>query len=163
MKRSDPYRLLGLNPGATEEQVRAAFREKVRQAHPDTAVGAGDGPGVEEIIEAYRMLSDRALRSRHDAAHSVGEAALRGHRVPVRQTGRSEDDADDRYPSCPDCRGSGEQRREVVCPECNGRAQITALDGDRGRVVWCRRCSGRATVTSSQTCPVCSGTGRSPS
>lgn len=157
MKQPDPYELLGLEPGATTEQVRAAFREKVRQSHPDTAGSEGDGPAVDEIIEAYRRLSESMPRG--PQAPSRGDVHPKGRSVRVRHAGTSDGRSNDVTRACTDCRGSGRLRTEMACPECDGRAQITALDGDRGRVIWCRRCSGAGTLLSSQTCSACSGTG----
>jgi hypothetical protein len=51
------YEVLGLEPGAGPEAVRAAYRERVKEAHPDTP-----GGGVEEFIrvrEAYEYLRER--------------------------------------------------------------------------------------------------------
>ncbi|MFC7228468.1 J domain-containing protein [Salinirubellus salinus] len=51
------YAVLGLEPGAGPEAVRAAYRERVKEAHPDTP-----GGGVEEFIrvrEAYEYLRER--------------------------------------------------------------------------------------------------------
>jgi DnaJ domain len=33
----DPYRVLGLAPGATSDQINAAYRRALRRLHPDTA------------------------------------------------------------------------------------------------------------------------------
>lgn len=31
----DPFKILGVNPDATEEEVKKAYREKAKKAHPD--------------------------------------------------------------------------------------------------------------------------------
>lgn len=152
MKRSDSFRLLGLRPGATLGEIRAAFREKVRQTHPDTGTGDRGGPNVEEIVEAYRTLSVTKPR----------DPSLGGSRIQVRQKGRPSQESSAAAQPCPECQGTGEIRQETICPECKGRAQITALDGERGRVVWCRGCSGAGNILSSQRCPACSGSGENP-
>lgn len=36
MADTDPYVILGIDPDATPEQIRAAFRKAVVRAHPDT-------------------------------------------------------------------------------------------------------------------------------
>jgi len=51
------YEVLGLEPGAGPEAVRAAYRERVKDAHPDTPGGS-----AEEFIrvrEAYEYLRER--------------------------------------------------------------------------------------------------------
>lgn len=51
------YEVLGLDPGAGPEAVRAAYRERVKEAHPDTPGGS-----AEEFIrvrEAYEYLRER--------------------------------------------------------------------------------------------------------
>lgn len=155
MTRPDPYRLLGLEPDASAEEVRAAFREKVREKHPDTGPPTEDGSDVQEVIEAYRMLSDPELRRRHQAS-GKSDSGLGGHQIHVRRTGRIPSDFTQKTGRCVTCGGSGRVREEVTCPACNGRAQITALDGDRGRVINCRRCSGTGTLVSPRVCPTCS-------
>ena len=32
---TDPYKVLGLEPGATDEQVKSAYKELVKKYHPD--------------------------------------------------------------------------------------------------------------------------------
>ena len=157
MARPDPYRLLGLEPDASLEEVRAAFREKVREKHPDTGHSDETGPDVQEIIEAYRSLSDAELRSRHQSTGQERESGLEGRRIRVRQTGRADERSAATHSRCSTCGGSGRLREEKTCPECKGRAHITALDGDQGRVINCRRCTGTGTIVSSRTCPTCSG------
>ena len=51
----DPYRILGLDKTASDEEVRKRYRERLRQFHPDTA-----GPGMEFhfqcTLAAYEMI-----------------------------------------------------------------------------------------------------------
>jgi curved DNA-binding protein CbpA len=35
MTREEAYRVLGLEPGATPEQIAAAYRELMKRVHPD--------------------------------------------------------------------------------------------------------------------------------
>lgn len=51
----DPYDVLGVEPGATLAQVRAAFRQAVRENHPDRLVARG----LPE--EAVRLAEDRLV------------------------------------------------------------------------------------------------------
>ena len=31
----DPYKVLGLSPGASQEEIKRAYRQKVKEYHPD--------------------------------------------------------------------------------------------------------------------------------
>lgn len=55
----DPYRVLGLQPGASMTEVKKAWRRRSRQAHPDTPGGAAEDfmalkKAYEQIIEQHR-------------------------------------------------------------------------------------------------------------
>jgi len=68
----DYYRLLGLSPDATLEEIRAAYRDRVRLYHPDLVAGNGAdalGAATEmtaQINRAYECLSDPERRSAYD-------------------------------------------------------------------------------------------------
>ena len=57
------YEVLGLAVGASEEEVRHAYRRLVKAAHPDAA---GDPARFRVITEAYDVLSDPAQRKAYD-------------------------------------------------------------------------------------------------
>lgn len=66
MSVQDPYKVLGISPTATEEEVKAAYRELAKKYHPDNYA---DSPladlaneKMQEINEAYDMIIKR-LRS----------------------------------------------------------------------------------------------------
>jgi DnaJ like chaperone protein len=58
--RSNPYDVLGLHPGASDEAVRVRHRKLVRENHPDLAIGRGLPP---EMIE----MANRRLQAINDA------------------------------------------------------------------------------------------------
>ena len=68
---SDPYRLLGLGSGATETEVRRAFRRLARLAHPDAG---GDPARFVALRRAHDLLCDPVARAALDAAR--GEAVV---------------------------------------------------------------------------------------
>jgi hypothetical protein len=65
------YEVLGIGSGASEEEVRQAYRRLVKAAHPDVA---GDAGQFRRITEAYDVLSDPVRRAAYD--RSLGTAAV---------------------------------------------------------------------------------------
>ena len=51
--RPEDYRVLGLEPGASRDEVKAAYREKARELHPDRG---GDADAFSRVNEAYQRL-----------------------------------------------------------------------------------------------------------
>jgi len=52
---AEAYRVLGLDPAADDAAVEDAYREKVKEVHPDRG---GDERAFREVREAYERLSD---------------------------------------------------------------------------------------------------------
>lgn len=72
---NNPYEVLGVKPGASEEEIRAAYRELVKKYHPDKYV---DNPladlaeeKMQEINEAYDMLMKQS-RGGQQQSYSYG-------------------------------------------------------------------------------------------
>lgn len=63
----DPYAVLRVSPRADVTEIRAAYRARMREAHPDGG-GAGNHADVARIAEAWAILSSPAKRAAHDAA-----------------------------------------------------------------------------------------------
>ena len=53
---AEAYQCLDLDPSADQSTVKAAYREKVKEVHPDT--DGGDEQSFKEVKEAYERLSD---------------------------------------------------------------------------------------------------------
>jgi curved DNA-binding protein CbpA len=68
------FELLGLSPSASLEEVRAAYRKKMKEWHPDVFAGRSDEARrvaeekTRDIIEAYQILLARYRRQREETA-----------------------------------------------------------------------------------------------
>jgi len=71
----DPYELLGLHHQATTAEVKAAFRKRAAEHHPDRNPGDPEAQvRFRELNEAYQILSDPQKRAAFDR---YGPAAFR--------------------------------------------------------------------------------------
>ncbi len=53
----DPYKVLGLSPGASPEEIKKAYRKKAKEYHPDLHPNdPGAAQKMNEVNEAYDML-----------------------------------------------------------------------------------------------------------
>ncbi|KAL0380338.1 UNVERIFIED_CONTAM: Chaperone protein dnaJ 8, chloroplastic [Sesamum calycinum] len=53
---SDPYKTLRIQPGASEAEVKKAFRQLALQYHPDVCRGSNCGVQFHQINEAYDIV-----------------------------------------------------------------------------------------------------------
>ncbi|GGY90950.1 DnaJ C-terminal domain-containing protein [Novosphingobium colocasiae] len=64
---SDPYTVLGVARGASEKDIKSAYRKLAKELHPDTNK---DNPRAAErfsdVTRAYDLLSDKAKRAQFD-------------------------------------------------------------------------------------------------
>lgn len=58
------YDLLGVSKGASEDEIKKAFRKLAHKYHPDK--GGGDEKKFKEINEAYQVLFDKEKRHQYD-------------------------------------------------------------------------------------------------
>ncbi len=59
----DDYRVLGLHPGASQDEVRAAYRRQAKQLLPNAG---GDSEKLRSLKKAYETLSNPTSRRRYD-------------------------------------------------------------------------------------------------
>jgi len=58
--KPEPWAVLGVPPEANDEQIRAAYVQKVKEFPPDRA-----GPQFEQIRDAYEQLKDPYRRAKY--------------------------------------------------------------------------------------------------
>jgi curved DNA-binding protein len=66
MEYKDYYGILGLERGATQDEVKRAYRKLARKFHPDLNKDAGAEAKFKEIGEAYEVLGDPEKRAAYD-------------------------------------------------------------------------------------------------
>lgn len=70
---SDYYKILGVSKGATDDEIKKAYRKMAHQHHPDKS--GGNEAKFKEINEAYQVLSDKTKRSQYDQYGQTFEQA----------------------------------------------------------------------------------------
>lgn len=71
----DYYKILGITKGATDDEIKKAYRKLALKYHPDKNKAAGAEERFKEVAEAYEVLSDKKKKEIYDAH---GEEGLKG-------------------------------------------------------------------------------------
>jgi molecular chaperone DnaJ len=75
MAKRDYYEVLGISKGASEKEIKKAYRKLAKQYHPDVNKEADAAEKFKEVGEAYEVLSDSSKRSAYD---QFGHAGTQG-------------------------------------------------------------------------------------
>ncbi len=70
MKYKDYYKILGVERGAGEDEVKKAYRKLARRYHPDVSKEANAKERFQEVSEAYETLRDKEKRAAYDSLGS---------------------------------------------------------------------------------------------
>ncbi len=54
----DPYKILGVLPGSTPEEIRRVYLRRARQCHPDITGDPSTAQQFQRITEAYNSIAD---------------------------------------------------------------------------------------------------------
>jgi len=76
MTKRDYYEILGVEKGASPDEIKKAFRRLAVQHHPDKE--GGDESKFKEINEAYEVLKDSEKRKRYDQFGHAGVGGSNG-------------------------------------------------------------------------------------
>jgi len=162
----DYYELLGVPRGASEQDIKSAFRKLARELHPDVSEAPNAEERFREVAEAYQVLSNSETRELYDR---YGHAGLRGGGF----TPGSFDfgNLSDIFSAFfgDDLFGMGRSRRARGA-DIAAEVEIELVEAASGVkrnvpfqvAVACERCSGSGAEpgTSPVTCPACGGAGR---
>lgn len=72
MEFKDYYKILGLEAGAGDAEIKAAYRRLARKYHPDVSKEAGAEDKFKAINEAYEVLRDAQKRAAYDQLRARG-------------------------------------------------------------------------------------------
>jgi len=75
----DYYKILGIAKGATEDEIKKAYRKMALKYHPDKNKEPGAETKFKEVAEAYDVLSDAKKKEVYD---KFGEEGLKADGVP---------------------------------------------------------------------------------
>jgi molecular chaperone DnaJ len=174
MAKQDYYEVLGIARGASQEEIKKAYRQLALKYHPDR--NAGDKEAEEkfkEAAEAYEVLTDPQKRERYDRfGHEglrSGFGGFSGFDFDLSDALRTFMEG---FGGFGDFFGGGARSRSG--PEKGRdlqiRLQLTLQEVAQGiekkvkikRMVKCDQCngSGARSSTDIKTCPVCHGAGQ---
>src|SRR4051794_31082935 len=78
MAISDYYEVLGVERGASEPEIKKAYRRLAQRWHPDVNQDPDAAVRFKQISEAYQVLSDPERRQRYDLFGTVGSEGSPG-------------------------------------------------------------------------------------
>jgi len=75
VSKRDYYEVLGIDKGASKDEIKKAYRKLARKYHPDVNKEAGAADQFKEVKEAYETLSNDQKRGQYD---QFGHAGTQG-------------------------------------------------------------------------------------
>lgn len=171
--KRDYYEVLGVQKGASDDEIKKAYRKGAKQYHPD--LHPGDKVAEEkfkEVNEAYEVLSDKEKRARYDQfGHAGVDPNFGGGGSPF---GQDMDIGDIFNSFFGGFGGFGGSRRNPNAPQrgddIDTRVVITFEEAAKGckktvtyqNVTTCEDCHGTGAQkgTQAKNCSACGGSGR---
>lgn len=173
--KRDYYEVLGVSKGASDDEIKKAYRVLAKKYHPDMNPGDKEAEAkFKEANEAYAVLSDSDKRAKYDQfGHAAFDPSMGGG-SGFGGFGGMDFDFGDIFSSFFGGGGGGSSRssRNMPIEGDDVMARITisfdeAVFGCKkeisfARVEACPECSatGAAKGTKAETCTTCHGTGR---
>jgi molecular chaperone DnaJ len=167
----DYYDILGLERGASDEEIKRSFRRLAQQWHPDVSTDPDADARFKEINEAYQVLSDPQRRQAYDL---FGRAGVGGTGAGAEGYGpfggfQGFGDIFDAFFGGTASGGATRRARRPVGADLRYDLELTfeeAIRGSEKEISFaaldrCGTCGGTGARegTTPKTCPTCSGSG----
>jgi molecular chaperone DnaJ len=185
MAGRDYYQILGVDRGASRDEIRKAYRKLARKFHPDINPGNKEAENkFKDLSVAYDVLGDEKKRKLYDEFGEAGLASgfdaekARSYQQWQEQSARAggayeftPDDLGDLFGGLGGMfrQGTGAQYGPMRGHDIESSMEIDFLDAVRGfqtsitlqRAVTCDTCHGTGTKAGTKplTCPECRGSG----
>ena len=173
--KRDYYEVLGIDKGASEDEIKKAYRKLAKKYHPDLNPGNQEAETkFKEVNEAYEVLSDSDKRARYDQFGHAGVDPNFGGGAGGGNPFQGGFDFTDIFDSFFGGFGGGGRRANPNAPRKGSDAQcnlaISFEEAAKGctknvtyhQIETCSDChgTGAAAGTSPKTCGNCNGTGQ---
>lgn len=178
--KRDFYEVLGLSKGASEDEIKKAYRKLAKKYHPDLNPGNKEAETkFKEVNEAYEVLSDKDKKTRYDQfGHAGVDPSYGGGYAGSNPFGEDFDLGDIFNSFFGGGFGGGFSSRRQANPNAPRKGSDTevrvyisfeeAAKGCKKEVNYkvvekCSECNGTGAFkgTSVKSCSVCNGTGQS--
>ena len=174
------YKILGINDGASDEEVKKAFRDLAKKFHPDVNKDPGAENKFKEINEAYDIIINKKIPPRgpiSDEGINVNDFFNFSHFNMRRKTmdtdihigigisfmesclGADKKIVFNRYAECKTCNEYKKKNGEydiTKCSKCGGTGQEVRRNGHYTISMPCQLCHGEG---SKLNCKDCNGVG----
>ena len=158
--KRDYYEVLGVQKGASDDELKKAYRKLARKYHPDLNK---DNPEAadkfKEVNEAYEVLSDKEKRAKYDQFGFAGVDPSYGGGAGAGGYGGGFGGGRSSRRNAPQ---RGESIRQTVILSFEEAAFGCEKEITVERIESCDDCggTGAAKGTTAETCPNCRGTGK---
>lgn len=154
MSKRDYYEVLGVDKGASKEEIKKAYRKLARKYHPDVNKEANAADKFKEAKEAYEVLGNEQKRAQYDQfGHAGPQSQGFGGFGGSQDFGGGFGDIFDMF------FGGGGRSRDPNAPQQGADLQYTMVL-DFEEAIFGKETD--ITIPKEETCDTCSGSGAKP-